>query len=162
MTPKAKLMIGALAVVAATGILVGSNFTNSLAYMRLPSELPKLTQDDLKKRMRLGGVVMPKSIVKHKGSQLKEFVLFERGVGVRVKFEGILPDLFQENKPAVVEGYLDGDVLVADNVLAKHDENYVPKEMGTKGRMPPKEAMVAPALGPETEGLIFKGGRKTQ
>ncbi len=156
MKPKTKLMIGALAVVVAGAVLVGGNLGQSVAYFRRPSELKTLPAKDLSKRMRLGGVVMPGSIVKHKGSSLKEFVLFEKDTGVRVRFNGILPDLFMENKPALAEGVFDDGVFLADTVMAKHDENYTPAEMGA---MRPED-LTAPPLNEETEQLIFTGTRQ--
>lgn len=147
-------MLGALAVVVAVGVLVGSNLATSFSYLKRPSEMKTMTAEELTHHLRLGGVVMPNSIKKTPNTQLKEFALFEKDTVVLVRFNGNLPDLFQENKPAVVEGYWKDGVLEADNVLAKHDENYVPREM--KGSSMPA-VLTSPPLGPETMGMVFKG-----
>lgn len=153
MNAKAKLMLGALAVVAAGGLLIGNNLQESVSFFRRPSELKTLSAQALAQPMRLGGVVMPGSLKRHSGSILKEFVMFEKDTGVRVRYRGILPDLFQEGKPALAEGHFVGTVFEAKSVVAKHDENYTPAEM--KGVRP--DDLVAPALSPETEHLIYTG-----
>jgi cytochrome c-type biogenesis protein CcmE len=80
-------------------------------------------------RIRLGGLVSPGSVVR--GDQL--LVRFEISDGNRaipVTYQGILPDLFREGQGIVAEGALDAaGVFKADNVLAKHDETYMPKEV---------------------------------
>ena len=58
-----------------------------------------------------------------------EFVITDTSQNVTTQFAGILPDLFREGQGVVVEGYLNNGVLTADEVLAKHDENYMPKEV---------------------------------
>jgi cytochrome c-type biogenesis protein CcmE len=81
------------------------------------------------KRFRLGGVVEPGSL--KRGDQLAvNFTIADGSASVPVAFKGILPDLFREGQGVVTEGALDGaGVFKADTVLAKHDENYMPKEV---------------------------------
>jgi cytochrome c-type biogenesis protein CcmE len=81
------------------------------------------------KRFRLGGVVEPGSL--KRGDQLAvNFTIADGSASVPVAYKGILPDLFREGQGVVTEGALDGaGVFKADTVLAKHDENYMPKEV---------------------------------
>ncbi len=80
-------------------------------------------------RLRLGGLVVPGSIVK--GKDLKvTFQVTDGNKAVTVNFQGILPDLFREGQGVVTEGVLDpGGTFRADSVLAKHDERYMPREV---------------------------------
>lgn len=80
-------------------------------------------------RLRCGGMVMPGSIKRDADSLKVTFSLYDaRGV-VDVSYEGILPDLFREGQGAVVQGRLEnGNHIAAQEVLAKHDENYTPPE----------------------------------
>jgi cytochrome c-type biogenesis protein CcmE len=75
---------------------------------------------------RVGGLVESGS-VKIDGVKV-QFVITDTAKTVPVRFEGILPDLFKEGKGVVAQGQLQGDVFVAREVLAKHDENYMPPE----------------------------------
>lgn len=81
------------------------------------------------KRFRLGGVVEPGSV--QRGDQLVvSFKVTDGDAVLPVNYKGILPDLFREGQGVVAEGSLDhGGVFVADTVLAKHDENYMPKDV---------------------------------
>jgi len=80
-------------------------------------------------RIRLGGLVVEGSLVKETGGSVR-FAVTDGGASVSVAYHGILPDLFREGQGVVTEGVLEasGD-FAADTVLAKHDENYMPKEV---------------------------------
>jgi cytochrome c-type biogenesis protein CcmE len=81
------------------------------------------------KRIRIGGMVVEGSIQRKEGLQV-EFRVTDYVHEVVVKYEGILPDLFSENEGVVAAGYLKEDgFFLADQVLAKHDENYMPPEV---------------------------------
>ena len=75
---------------------------------------------------RLGGLV-EKGTLKRDGTKAS-FIVTDTAKSIQVKYEGILPDLFKEGKGVVAQGQLQGDVFVAREVLAKHDENYMPPE----------------------------------
>jgi cytochrome c-type biogenesis protein CcmE len=78
--------------------------------------------------VRIGGLVTAQSIIR-KGSEV-EFGVNDTAHDVKVRFKGLLPDLFREGQGVVVEGSLDSHgVFEATSVLAKHDENYMPKEV---------------------------------
>ncbi|WP_313070690.1 cytochrome c maturation protein CcmE [Atlantibacter hermannii] len=81
-------------------------------------------------RLRVGGMVMPGSVKRDNQTLKVSFKIYDaRGV-VDVSYEGILPDLFREGQGVVAQGVLEpGNVIVAKEVLAKHDENYTPPEV---------------------------------
>jgi cytochrome c-type biogenesis protein CcmE len=83
------------------------------------------------KRIRVGGMVLEDSVVRASDNLDVDFVLTDRrGSEVGVRYTGILPDLFREGQGILVTGELDqGGVFQADEVLAKHDENYMPPEL---------------------------------
>lgn len=78
---------------------------------------------------RIGGLVAEQSVVREEGSLVVHFDVTDTANTVRVAYEGILPDLFREGQGIVTKGQLDGNgVFIASEVLAKHDENYMPPE----------------------------------
>ncbi len=80
-------------------------------------------------RMRLGGLVEKGSVKKGEGGVIR-FGITDAEKTIKVTFKGVLPDLFKEDKGVVAEGVLQADGrFVADTVLAKHDENYMPREV---------------------------------
>lgn len=82
------------------------------------------------KRIRAGGMVLKSSIKRLEDGLTVEFVLTDYKATLPVRYKGILPDLFAEEEGAVVAGKLDDNGwLIADEVLAKHDENYMPPEL---------------------------------
>ena len=79
---------------------------------------------------RLGGMVLEDSIEREAGSLTVSFVVTDFAHSMPVRYTGVLPDLFVENQGAVVRGRLDGSgSFIAEEVLAKHDENYMPPEV---------------------------------
>jgi cytochrome c-type biogenesis protein CcmE len=81
-------------------------------------------------RIRAGGMVVEGSVQRSENSLSTQFELTDYQASVKVSFTGILPDLFREGQGIVALGRLDADnMLVADEVLAKHDENYMPPEV---------------------------------
>ncbi|OBW95097.1 cytochrome C biogenesis protein CcmE [Gallibacterium salpingitidis] len=82
-------------------------------------------------RIRVGGMVVDGSVERDPNSLKVKFKLNDIGPAIDVEYEGILPDLFREGQGIVAQGTLkDPTTLVAHEVLAKHDENYVPPELG--------------------------------
>ncbi len=80
-------------------------------------------------RLRIGGLVAAGSL-KHEGNETVRFAVTDTKHAVEVAYTGLLPDLFREGQGAVVEGAVGADgIFVADSVLAKHDERYMPKEV---------------------------------
>lgn len=130
MTRKQKriAMIGLVGtVLVATSALILSAVEESLVFFVTPAELQAGTIAP-DQRLRIGGLVAEGS-VKQLGGEKVQFVITDTSQNVTTQFAGILPDLFREGQGVVVEGYLANGILNADEVLAKHDENYMPKEV---------------------------------
>ena len=82
------------------------------------------------KRFRLGGLVIPGSIQRASGSLKVSFLVTDNQKTLPVEYEGVLPDLFRDGQGVIAHGTINDDgVFVADEVLAKHDENYMPPEV---------------------------------
>ena len=97
--------------------------------------------------IRLGGMVVEGSIERSDTELDTTFWVTDYEASVAVRYSGILPDLFAEGEGVVAEGVLDDDgVLIATQVLAKHDENYMPPEVAAalEGKTAPAEAAVLP------------------
>jgi len=115
-----------LGVFAGTGLMLAA-FQDNLVFFFSPAELaakpPAPTQ-----RIRMGGLVEPGSVVKD-GKDIS-FAITDGAHSLPVRYTGLLPDLFKEGTGVVVEGRLGDDkVFAANEVLAKHDENYMPKDV---------------------------------
>ncbi|MFD2165202.1 cytochrome c maturation protein CcmE [Thalassotalea euphylliae] len=81
-------------------------------------------------RIRVGGLVVPGTVNRNEENLKVEFKLVDTGPTITVKYDGILPDLFREGQGIVANGVLiTNTILEASEVLAKHDENYMPKEV---------------------------------
>ena len=94
----------------------------------MPGELQAATLQP-GQRIRLGGLVEEGTIVRDQGTEV-EFSVTDGDSSVKVHYSGILPDLFREKQGVITEGTFGPDgSFVADSVLAKHDENYMPKEV---------------------------------
>jgi cytochrome c-type biogenesis protein CcmE len=121
-------MLGAAAVmlaIAATLVLAG--LRDSIIYFYAPTELAAKAKPG--QRVKIGGLVEADSVVHDKDGALL-FRVTDNHKSVAVRYTGVVPDLFKETKGVIAEGiYQPGAVFAADTVLAKHDENYVPKEV---------------------------------
>jgi cytochrome c-type biogenesis protein CcmE len=117
-----------LGVVAVAVALVLSALNDSIVFFNSPTDVVE-KHIAPGTRIRLGGLVKPGSIVR--GDQLAvRFEVTDGNRVIQVAYQGILPDLFREGQGVVAEGALDpSGVFKADSVLAKHDENYMPKEV---------------------------------
>lgn len=125
----ALLAVIGIALAAATALILNA-FNDSLVFFRTPSELSDKSQL-AGARLRLGGLVKQGSIV-HEGSTVR-FVVTDAKAEQQVSYTGLLPDLFREGQGVVTEGALQPDGLFkADTVLAKHDENYMPKDVADR------------------------------
>lgn len=125
-----------LIVIAAAGVLLtgGVAFAllgarDSVAYFYAPGDLA--AKATVGERVRLGGLVADGSLTRDPGSGVIAFTVTDGASGaVRVRYDGIPPDLFAEGEGVVAEGvWRGGDVFVADRILAKHDETYMPREV---------------------------------
>ena len=93
--------------------------------------------------IRVGGMVVDDSVIRDPESLKVSFQVTDYSEKVTIKYEGILPDLFREGQGIVAEGQLQNGVLMADIVLAKHDEQYMPPEIAESLQMPKTEAEVS-------------------
>ena len=128
-TPRRKrlLFIGAAVLLAGIALaLVLRAFNDNLVFFLTPTQVAQ-GQANGKDGVRIGGLVEKGSIQRSPGHDLQvRFVLTDMAHTVPVVYQGVLPDLFVEGKGAVAQGRLGADgQLVASEVLAKHDENYV-------------------------------------
>ena len=116
---------GVLVAVGAMAALVLNAFQSNLVFFYSPSQIAA-NEAPQARTFRLGGMVEQGS-VKRDGVSVS-FVVTDTAKTIPVRFEGILPDLFKEGKGVVAQGQLQDGVFVAREVLAKHDENYMPPE----------------------------------
>ena len=135
MTPtrKRRLLL-ILALVAAAAIattLVALALQRNVAYLYTPSEVLNGEAGE-QARFRLGGMVKAGSFQRAPGSMEAHFVVDDGDATLPVSYTGILPDLFREKQAVIATGRMQGDVFVAEQVLAKHDETYMPKEVADK------------------------------
>jgi len=121
------LLVG-LVVLGAAAWLVFNALGNNLSYFFSPTEVAenKVPKNHV---FRLGGLVQPGSL--ERGQELTvRFVVTDNANQVKVAYTGILPDLFKEGQGVIAQGRMGPDgVFVAEEVLAKHDENYMPPEV---------------------------------
>ena len=104
------------------------SLNNNILYFKSPTDI-KLDQDIIsKKKIRVGGMVK-KSSLKINSKEIK-FIITDLKNEIRVSYTGTVPNLFSEGKGVVAEGELvDKNFFIADRILAKHDENYMPPEL---------------------------------
>jgi len=128
MKPRHKRLAIAGGVLCAVGVaaaLVLNAFQSNLVFFYSPTQVAA-KEAPSNKSFRLGGLV-EKGTVQRDGVHVN-FVVTDTAKSVPVRYEGILPDLFKEGKGVVAQGQLQNGVFVAREVLAKHDENYMPPE----------------------------------
>ena len=124
------LALVALGGIAGAGVLAASALRDEAAYFRTPAEV-KAGKAEVGEAMRLGGMVAAGSIKRQSDGVTIRFVATDGKASIPVQFTGIVPDLFTENAGMVADGRLRADgVFVADRILAKHDERYMPPQMG--------------------------------
>ena len=134
-TPRRKRLLLLISVLLAASIataLVLRAFNDNLVFFLTPSQVAQGQAKD-KDSVRIGGLVQAGSIQRSAGAGKDlevRFALTDMAHTVPVVYRGVLPDLFREGQGVVTEGKFDAaGVFVADSVLAKHDENYMPPEV---------------------------------
>ena len=127
MTPKQQRLAAVIAIAALLGLavwLVLTALRDNIVFFYTPSEIPAGMED---RAIRLGGLVKKGSV--DIDGLASQFVVTD-GVGeIAVSFDGALPSLFREGQGVVAEGRINDGRLTASNVLAKHDETYMPREV---------------------------------
>ena len=122
------LIIGGLAILGAVAALVLNAFQSNLVFFFSPTQVAA-GEAPKGKTFRIGGLVKEGSIKREADGVTLRFVVTDTEKDLIVAYKGILPDLFKEGKGAVAQGKLgDEGVFLASEVLAKHDENYMPPE----------------------------------
>ena len=123
-----------LAVVVAAAIattLIAMALQRNVAYLYTPAEVLR-GEAGQHARFRLGGMVAAGSFTRASGSMQARFEVDDGDARLPVSYTGILPDLFREKQAVVATGRMRDGVFVAEEVLAKHDEAYMPKEVADK------------------------------
>ena len=132
MTPKRKrlwLVVGSLAVLGFAATLVLTALNDNIVFFYSPTQIAE-KQIPPERRFRMGGLVEAGSVKKSADGQETRFRVTDTNKTVDVVYRGLLPDLFREGQGVVAEGSLGSDgVFVAREILAKHDENYMPPEV---------------------------------
>ena len=125
-----KLMFVAVAVIglAAIAALVLNAFRSNLVFFFTPTQIAQ-GEAPRDRAFRVGGLVEAGSVKREKDGVIVHFRVTDTAKTITVTYQGILPDLFKEGKGVVAEGRMGADgTFLADQVLAKHDENYMPPE----------------------------------
>ena len=132
MTPRQKRMATVAAIIAGVGIATAfalQAFQQNLLYYYSPTQI-LAGEAPASRSFRVGGLVQDGSVQRAPGSLEVRFTLTDFSNTVGVSYTGVLPDLFREGQGIIARGKLKDDgVFVAEEVLAKHDENYMPPEV---------------------------------
>ena len=147
MNPKYKRLLILFLILSILGVatkLVLMALKENIIYFYTPNELKKKYGNvkNIDNKIRIGGLVLEDSVIIDKNTSI--FEITDKKDVIKVFFKGQLPDLFREGQGIVAEGILKNNKLIASQVLAKHDENYMPPE-------------VADAL---IKNGVWKGGEK--
>jgi len=122
-------VIGILAGMAIAALLITQAFKKNLMYFYSPSQVVAGAAPAARD-FRIGGLVVKGSVQRNPDDLKVRFTLSDTLKQVEVSYDGILPDLFREGQGIVANGHLNGQgVFIASEVLAKHDENYMPPEV---------------------------------
>ena len=122
------LIAGGLIICGAAAALVFNAFEENLVFFFSPSQVAAHEAPE-GRAFRIGGFVQEGSVQRQKDGVTVRFEVTDTAHTVPVTCKGSLPDLFKEGKGVVAQGKLQNGVFVADQVLAKHDENYMPPEV---------------------------------
>ncbi len=116
-----------LALLGAAAALIMNALEDNIVFFHSPTDIieKKIAED---RRFRLGGLVEEGSVAKA-GGAVTTFRVTDLKETIAVSYKGLLPDLFREGQGVVAEGRLKGGIFLADEVLAKHDETYMPPEV---------------------------------
>ena len=127
---KSRILFLVLIVLLATVVIffILKSLEENIVYFFSPSEIYDKPNISLNKKIRIGGLVKEDSIIKDQTSI--KFIITDLKKEIIVSYSGLVPNLFSEGKGVIAEGELkDKKYFVADEILAKHDENYMPLEV---------------------------------
>ena len=120
----------ALASLSVAAYLVASAFRNNLVFFFSPTQVAA-KEAPVDRTFRIGGLVQEGTLKRESDGLTVKFTVTDTAQSIPVVYKGILPDLFKEGRGCVAQGKLSADgVFQAEQVLAKHDENYMPPEAG--------------------------------
>lgn len=126
-TRRIQIILLAFGALGLSTVLIGYAMQDGINYFRSPSQV--LSEPPSEGEMfRIGGLVEAGSLLRGQGDTVS-FAVTDTNVVVPVRYTGILPDLFAEGAGMVALGKMEGDTFIASEVLAKHDETYMPKEV---------------------------------
>lgn len=120
------ILLAFVALIVATG-LIGYAMRDGINYFRTPTQVVE-TPPGPSEVFRIGGLVEQGTLVRGQGETVT-FRVTDTNKSVPVAYTGVLPDLFKEGQGMVGTGSMQGDTFVATEILAKHDESYMPKEV---------------------------------
>jgi len=122
-------IVSGVAILVVAGLLVLNAFRSNIVFFFSPSEILE-GKAPTQGIFRVGGLVEKGSVKKTPNTLKVEFTVTDLAERITVRYDGILPDLFRDGQGVIAQGRLQGDgIFVADQVLAKHDENYMPPEV---------------------------------
>jgi cytochrome c-type biogenesis protein CcmE len=123
-------IVAGLAGLAIAAYLVASAFRNNLVFFFSPTQVAA-KEAPVDRTFRIGGLVQEGTLQRDNDGLTVRFTVTDTAANIPVVYKGILPDLFKEGRGCVAQGKLGADgVFHADQVLAKHDENYMPPQAG--------------------------------
>jgi len=123
------LVVAAMAAVLIAVLLAMWGLRGQASYFYTPADI-KAGKAEQGRAIRLGGMVEQNSVRRQPDGVTIRFLLTDGHAQTPVSYRGIVPDLFREGSGAVAEGRMQGATFVADTILAKHDERYMPPELG--------------------------------
>ena len=131
MTPKTQrsiALVSVLLILSISTFLILKALNDNIVFFYSPTEtIEKFKTKKNLEKIRIGGLVVKNSLKQNKSKV--EFEITDKKTKIKIIYSGILPDLFREEQGVVVEGYIRKNIFEATEVLAKHDENYMPKEV---------------------------------
>lgn len=146
------LVLGLVAASGVSAALVALALRENITYLYTPSQVFAGEAAD-QAVFRLGGMVAGDSLRREEGTLKVQFGVTDGDAVMTAHYEGILPDLFRENQAVIATGRREGDVFIATQVLAKHDEQYMPREVAeAMGKAHRKHSVPAAGDAPATDG----------
>ena len=125
---RASLLIALLLVTVLAVFLILQSLNKNILYFKSPTDIKKNQDINLSKKIRVGGMVKKGSVIINE-EEIK-FIITDFKNDLTISYSGTVPNLFSEEKGVVAEGQLqDKTFFIADRILAKHDENYMPPEL---------------------------------
>lgn len=122
-----QIILMAFLALAVSTAMIGYAMRDGINFFRSPTQVVEQPPAE-NEVFRLGGLVEEGSIVRGQGTEVT-FAVTDGGATINVSFNGVLPDLFSENQGMIGTGKMVDGVFVAQEILAKHDETYMPKEV---------------------------------